>query len=214
MSIVTIPAEHVEVSIPNPSIVSDKWFFTDAQEENLGKCITLLGLLIAVLVSAFGANAVIPLMDPTLGPWIAGVAALALVGAAVYFLPSVARKAIEAREHKRDTYRAHYACEIVDSLRDAGWKIHKTNPVEAIIKDNSHYLLDENDVCYYSQNFYISKDTIFLNLTLSDTQASAKAKEHAQNARIDFLIKQYEEANGPLTTIEMPVFIAALRMVI
>jgi hypothetical protein len=212
MSETIAPSHWEQVTLPNPSISSSKWHFSDNDKDGVAKTIESFGLVVAI----FGFLLLFGRIGPFPELMSNGVVFLAFFistfVAALFFLPKVSKRVIASRERKRDEYRAQHAHIIIDAVGEQGWTILGKNPVETLIKDNNPYMENSDGIRYYARQVYIGRENIDVMLKLSDPEAERAIKESEKQRRIQFEVNVYERANGPMTPEEKAAFVAALTI--
>lgn len=219
MSNVTSHPQYAELSFPNTSsIQQSKWFFSAIDEERIGDRVRNLGLLIGVgvattlafIVGGFYSEVFNEAVAPVVGMVVFAV--VLFVGA--FFLSPITGKFVDAKERKRDRYRALHAAALVDTLAEQGWTIEGRSPVETVINDNTSYfpyIRNEEGVRYYVQHLSFNPEGVNFSLSLSDVEVQQAKKNAEKQGRIDFLLSQYEADTGELTPEHRKVFVAALQ---
>ena len=212
MSDVVAPSQWEEITLPNPSISSDKWHFTENDKEGIAKLIELPGAAVAIFGFLLLFGRVGPFPELMANGIVFFVCFIATLVAALVFLPKVSKRVIAGREKKRDEYRAQHAHIIIDALNQHGWKILGKDAVKTIVVDNNPNVENADGVRYYARQIYFGREEINVVLTLSDPKAEQAIKDAEKQKRINFEIGLHERKNGPMTPEAKEAFVAALNI--
>lgn len=212
MSNIVAPAEWEELTLPNPSISSNKWHFTDNDKSGTAQMIEGLGAVAAIIGFLFLFGRIGPFPELLADGTVFLISYLTTLAASFFLFHKFAKHVVAGREKKRDEYRAQHASTIIDALGEQGWTILGENVVETITKDNNPYMMNENGVRYYARQLYIGRENITVMLRLSDPKVEKAMKEEEKQRRIEFEINVYESKNGPMTPEEKTAFVAALTV--
>lgn len=206
------PSQWEDLVLPNPSIYSSKWHFSENDKTGVAKMIEAVGAAVVIFGFLFLFGRTGPFPEFLADGVVFFVCFISTFIAALILLPKVSKRVIAVRERKRDEYRAQHAHVIIDAMNEQGWTFLGKNPVETLIKDNNPYVKNADGIRYYVRQFYIGRENIDVMLSLSDPEAERAMKEAGKQRRIQFEVNVYERANGPMTPEEKAAFVAALTI--
>jgi uncharacterized membrane protein len=206
-----------DIEFPNPSISSKKWNFSYDDAKSLEKTLVAVipfGAIVIffALFSRFSPLGQLFADSGDVGGWVFFGIFMTMFVTSLIVASKVAKRVVKNRERNRDEYRAANASTIIDILADKGWKIVGRDAVQTLIKDNNPYLVNENGTRYYARQFHIGTENVTLMVELSDAEVEKEMKDEKKQNRIEFLVKRYETANGPMSEEMKAGFIAGLNM--
>lgn len=203
------PPVFEEVIFPNPGLSGSKWHFTESQKDGLEKGITQLGFAAVLLGTLFSLNFIQGLLN---NDFITIASLFVIPAVSLVILPRIAKSAVARKVRKQDNYRRENAATVIDTLHENGWRYHDPNRdiLNTIVNDSYPNLVNKDGVRYSTKQFYIGKEDINILLTLNDREVERNIKEAEKQARIEFMIKNYENENGTMSHEKKAGFEAAL----
>lgn len=224
----TTLSHEMKVSIPNPGLSYDEWFYADQNEERRRDISVQLGFFVLLALTFVLAFSMEKLHFLTSLGLIMGLTLLGFVA-----IPYVARHVEEVCKHKQAVYRNRRADDLRSAFAQRGFTVipdEGKTVLETLATNNYPKLQNAQMVRYNVQYTTWEKTeiTLFLNFIQPNTAPSVTAeasptsevdgeKEQGDESvaatqdRIDDIIKEYESNNGVMSDEKRSGFEEALK---